>query len=88
MSFLRFGEIVINRSQIKKIIKVEKAGFECNHYVKLIDFDNNEYLISCISHEVKCQIFEEISNQLVPEDSYIMVEISKSIQEKNEKRGL
>lgn len=89
MHFLRFGEVVISKRQIKKIVKVEKAGFDCNHYVKLIDLDNNEYLISCISHETKCQIFEEISNELIPKDSYITIPIYKKIIEAglNKKEG-
>lgn len=89
MEFLRFGEVVINKRQIKKIVKVENAGLECGHYVKLIDLDNNEYLISCIGHETKCQIFEEISNELVPKDSYITIPIYEKIIEAglNKKEG-
>lgn len=73
MDFLRFGEIIINKKHIKKVIKVEMFGKIRRHCVKLIDMDNKEYLLDCIDHETKCQLFEEFSNILAPKDNYAIM---------------
>lgn len=73
MDFLRFGEVIINKKHVKKVLKVEMFGETQRHCVKLIDMENKEYLLECVGHEVKCQLFEEISNILTPKDNYLMM---------------
>lgn len=69
MDFLRFGEVLINKNFVKKILKFENNG----NFIKLIDMDNKEYLLECINSEVACQIFGEYCNKLAYEDNYKML---------------